>query len=932
MIEFTDCRECKECPLWENAKHPGIATREHIVTGKKKALLIVGEAPGYQEDTKGVSWVGKTGKLLEAFTKAAEFEKYVDVYLSNACRCRPLENAKPTNGQINKCRQHLLKDYRRLACAYPEGVIILACGGSACFSVAKHKSIVNATRKQGQSSTVLTYIEVDTDNVLEHKVVSSSSLPVPAAAKLSGRTQVPVRKTTVAPVCFFTYHPALLFPGRKPGKVFAIENHFNLLLRYLKGDYVPDAIDVVPELDAPVPSMEMMGGLNKKMVTVDIETYGILKGREQTGFCPIKSAVVDGVLPIRPQVITVAFGYEDNEGHLHTPVYRFDKGRGRQAVVEWFRRIVSNGVLVVGQNIKFDLLYLAAADKELGYWIDSDRLKIDDTLLASFLLYDLQPEKGLKEMSKLFGIADYDDMRVTGKNGVATSSGDPDLLLYNAKDVHVTYRLYEQLWQRIEKKYGSHSDKLSATCREMRNQVLWDTFNLERAGCTFDIEKLTRLDSGMKVERKEQIEQAKALGLTIQGLGSKASTLLLMVDSIKACDRVGDSRIILTEKKKDISTGKTNRQFLLEELRILQQAGDDNSVGTTIQGMEILDAFKKTDKLINSYTHKLLGDKRNGITKTAFGNDGVGIAYPSWYPVPSPHSNKGKEGGGESSINGTVQGRLSCTRPAAQTFPPVVSGCKCTRFYPGVLKSYDLSQIELRVAALLSGDPLLIEAYIKDIDLHSQTAGDIYDDYSVGTPGWEKKRKLAKRLNFLVLYKGGATKFMEVVQAEDGITLDYDFCKRCISRWDNYHATFRRWQEELIAEVGRTGYLELLTGWSRTFGTGPMLPVNEICNFPIQTTAAQLLQSAEFAIDRAFRKKKLRAVTILQVHDSLEIDMPAEEEEAVDRIVDMYLTRPPLLVMLESRLMRSIPIKYEAEDLSRIGYKYGRKNNTKRVS
>jgi len=232
----------------------------------------------------------------------------------------------------------------------------------------------------------------------------------------------------------------------------------------------------------------------------------------------------------------------------------------------------------------------------------------------------------------------------------------------------------------------------------------------------------------------------------------------------------------------------------------------------------------------------------------------------------------------------------------------------------------------------LSGDPLLIEAYIKDIDLHNQTAGDIYDDYSVGTPGWEKKRKLAKRLNFLVLYKGGANKFMEVVQAEDGITLDYDFCKRCISRWDNYHATFRRWQEELIAEVGRTGYLELLTGWSRTFGTGPMLPVNEICNFPIQTTAAQLLQSAEFAIDRAFRKKKLRAVTILQVHDSLEIDMPAEEEEAVDRIVDMYLTRPPLLVMLESRLMRSIPIKYEAEDLSRIGYKYGRKNNTKRVS
>ena len=893
MMEFTDCSGCKDCTLWENAQHPGIATRELSVTGKKRALLVVGDAPGYSEDVKGESWVGKSGDLLEKFIAATELAEYVDVYLTNACRCRPLANDKPTNGQTNKCRQYLLKDYRRLAAMYPEGVIILACGGTACFSVAKHKSITAATREQGQSSTVLTYSKED--NVQE-----SFFLPL-------AQEQSVTSPSSVAPVCFFTYHPALLFPGRQPGKVYAVESHFILLQRYLAGDYVPDALSVTPLLGTDVPPVKYLNNLSSKIVTVDIETYGILKGIEQTGFCPTKSLEIDKI-PYNQQVVTVAFGYKGTQGVMHTPVYRFDRVEDRQKIIEWFRRISYCDLLVVGQNIKFDLLYLAAADKELGYWIDPGRIRIDDTLLASFLLYDLQPEKGLKEMSRLFGIADYSKMKVTGKSGTATGSNDPELHRYNAMDVYVTYQLYEQLWERIKNKYGSHSDKLGDACSKMRNWVLWDAFNLERIGCSFDMLKLAGLHNGLVAERAEVMAESEIAGTVLKGTGSGTAVLELLVAAIDECCLQSDPRVVLTTKKRMISTAKENRQLVKQYLE----------PGSMLYNkIVLLDRYQKVDKLVSSYTDKLLNNKRDGITKKGYSNSTAGIAYPSWYPVPSPHSNKG--GSAETKIGGTVQGRLSCTRPAAQTFPQVVNDCKCTRFLPGKLKSYDLSQIELRMAALYSGDAVLVNAYVTDKDLHSQTAEMLFPD-SVGTEDWVRWRSLAKRLNFLVLYKGGAVKFSEVVRAEEGIELEIAFCTECIRKWDANHAGFRTWQNSLIAQVRKTGYLELVTGWSRTFGIGPEPPVNEICNFPLQTTAAQLLQSAEYAIDRELRQRRMKAVVSLQVHDSIEIDMPVVEEAEVDRVVDKYLTRPPLLDILEDKLGRTVPIKYEAKELAINGY------------
>ncbi len=89
--------------------------------------------------------------------------------------------------------------------------------------------------------------------------------------------------------------------------------------------------------------------------------------------------------------------------------------------------------------------------------------------------------------------------------------------------------------------------------------------------------------------------------------------------------------------------------------------------------------------------------------------------------------------------------------------------------------------------------------------------------------------------------------------------------------------------------------------------------VNEIADFPIQTVAAQLLQSSQFEVHKAILRQGLRAVVILNIYDSLYIDCPPDEEKNIDEIMRIYLTEPPLLAILSKYGYSGVPIEYEKE-------------------
>ena len=881
-IIFNGMEKCTSCTLHETATKPGIPTRPFKVTGKSKVVLIVGEAPGYHEDLQGKSWVGITGKLLEKFLVASGFSDYADVYLANSCRCRPPHKEAPSQKQIKTCREYLLADIRKLQDTYEE-VIIFCCGATSCRSLSKIKTLNAAFKVQG--------VELP-----EEYRTSLEQLPIPHPNEQEGPTLV-LRDPPV-PLLFFTYHPAMMLAGRQPAKIHAMEAHFMLVLRYIKGEFMPNQLRVEPQVGMIAPS----GDSIRNIISVDIETYGILAGYEQSVFHPAKSKAVDGV-EYEDQIVTVSFGYYTaKEGTLKTCLYVWNCPKHRRMIIEWFKMIQRERKTLIGQNLKFDLLYLKYADKLLRYIINPLRITLDDTLLLSFLLYEQQPEKGLKELSTLFGIVDYSKIGMSGRCGTAKSGWDPVLHIYNCTDTAATLVLYKELNDRIKARYGADTYKLKPVCADMRNTVLWSVLELEFNGCVMDRTRLQAVHDN----HTEICDNLRGLigeaGVIVNGTGSQKSRREFMSGAVDECALWDDARLKLTEKKKELSLGADNIELLLGHL---PEGGRRNV-------LESMSIYLKTESIIDKYTRKLLTNKSRGITCPLNGN-GKGLMYASWYPVPSYYS-KGGAGGGVQ--GGTIQARFSAKDPPVQTFPYSILECATSRFYGGKLIKYDLGQVELRMAGLLSGDPFLMRAYIDDIDLHTQTAVLISPNVDVEAEGFKEsdERQMGKRLNFLVLFKGGAGKFQEVVQTQCGIAVSLEFCRNAIRLWDNRYSVFRAWQRGLVEEVVRKGYLELITGWSRTFGTGRAAAetyTNEICNYPIQTTSAQLMHTAQLAISKDLRVEAMRAVIALQITDALILDVPPEEVEKVDRIVDKWLTRPPLLDILEEALHRSLPFVYD---------------------
>ena len=845
MINFLSHPECTKCTLCESATNVGIPTRSLWTkqsvadsrgvfklppTGKKnKALLFVGQNPGVNEDRQGVSWIGYTGQLLSKFIEASDLDCYCDVYLANACRCRHPQGGDISQAQVRACRDYLDEDIHILLETYME-VIIFAIGAKAVYSVSNNSSLKDSFKHQGSPSAGFPTVRV-----------------------------------------FSTFHLAMLHPMRKPALVRAVEAHFVLLRRYLEGKFIPNEEIEEPELGIPVPE-EL-----PDVVSCDIETYGILEGVEQTVFNPIKSKYIDGV-DFKDQVVCVNFSWRDTNGiDINSAEYVFSDSKHLKIIRRWFQEICQRGITLVGQNFKFDLMYLASADTELRYWIDPRRLKVDDTLILSFLLYEQQPEKGLKELSMLMGISDYSKLNVTGKSGIAKSPWDKELHKYNGVDSVTTLKLREELLIRIAERYGKDSEKLSPECAWMRNAIVWDTFDLDMNGSSLNIDKLETFHNKELTRCQELlVETEEEHGIKLAGKGSDKPLRQFFSDCIVEAELIGDSRVQYTDKTKNISIGVENANLLKKHL----PGGIHLAIVTNFQ------EYKERSKIVNTYTRPLLENPRRGIV-TRTGN--MGMVYPSWYPIPSYFE---RGGSSDDKVGGQTQGRFSCKKPARQTEPHSIRDCSTSRWNGGKLAEYDYNQDHIRMAALLSGDPLLMDIYLNSTgrSVHTETAVSIFPDADPTDPGWKKtdKYQVGKDLNFLVLFRGGPGGFQSLVLKESGIEISLEFCAHAIKTWYETHPVYKEWQDGLIDLASEQGYLVLPTGWSRTFGLGPSGVVNytgEICNFMHQTPCAQLTQSAHYQIIHEFRDLHLKTLICLQIYDALFADIYPGEEEVVDEII-----------------------------------------------
>ena len=254
---------------------------------------------------------------------------------------------------------------------------------------------------------------------------------------------------------------------------------------------------------------------------------------------------------------------------------------------------------------------------------------------------------------------------------------------------------------------------------------------------------------------------------------------------------------------------------------------------------------------------------------------------------------------------GAATGRLSSSNPNLQNIPIRTELGREIRaaFVPRdgwKLVVADYSQIELRLLAHMSEDPLLVEAFRNGEDIHTRTASEVLGIHPLMvTP---EARRNAKAVNFGIVY--GISPFGLAAQ----LGIPQSEAKKYI---DNYFARYqgvRRFIDNTIAEVRKTGVTRTLFGRER-----PIPDINTrnpnargfaertAVNSPLQGTAADLIKLAMVRIDAALQREGHRGVMLLQVHDELVFECPPEETHAISALAKREMEgvldlKVPLLV------------------------------------
>lgn len=357
---------------------------------------------------------------------------------------------------------------------------------------------------------------------------------------------------------------------------------------------------------------------------------------------------------------------------------------------------------------------------------------------------------------------------------------------------------------------------------------------MEEAGIRIDRDYLASLTTEFRAERvrleKEMVEMAG------RGFNPASPTQLAEVLFV-------DLRLSI----KGIKKGKTGYSTAASELEKLR--GQHPIV-------EKIEDYREVSKLLSTYVEvlPLLADAE-GRVHTTF-NQAV-----------------------------TATGRLSSSDPNLQNIPVRTElGRRIRGAFVApkgrVLVSCDYSQIELRLAAALSKDPAMMEAFMHGEDIHQSTAAKIW-----GIPLKEvtkDQRRAAKAINFGILYGQGA----HGLAATAGIP--YAEAKTFIEKYFQVYSHFRAYIEETKALSRTLGYTETLFGRRRLMpemlSAIPMLRAQAermAINMPLQGTAADLMKLAMIEVDRKLLSVCAEAKMLLQVHDELVLEVPEKDATRV---------------------------------------------------
>lgn len=363
--------------------------------------------------------------------------------------------------------------------------------------------------------------------------------------------------------------------------------------------------------------------------------------------------------------------------------------------------------------------------------------------------------------------------------------------------------------------------------------------------------------------------------LRMEQAGCRIDTDLLRAQNSRlavAMDDLAERIYQLSGHRFNINSPKQLGDVLFNKMELPKpmKYGKGKVVSTAQDVLEELAAHHETPRLVLEY--RQLAKLRSNYTEQLPGLvDGDSRVHTTFNQV------------------GTSTGRLSSTNPNLQNIPTRTElGREIRAAFiaaPGnVILSADYSQIELRLMAHFSQDPLLLHAYRNNIDIHTLTAAEVF---GVSAETMDKEtRNRAKAVNFGIVY--GISPFG--LAANLGI--DQKEARKYIETYFDRYKGVQTFIAQTLAQTRETGKVSTLFGRTRPIPDIQSRNPNArgfaertAVNTPLQGTAADMIKVAMLRIDAALRDRGLKTLMTLQVHDELLFDAPEEEADEVTALV-----------------------------------------------
>ena len=492
----------------------------------------------------------------------------------------------------------------------------------------------------------------------------------------------------------------------------------------------------------------------------------------------------------------------------------------------------NENIAKVGQNMKFDILFLRA----LGIEVKGEKW---DTMLMHYLL-DAESRHSMDALAERY--LNYSPISIESLIGKGAKQLTMDMVSvervaeYAAEDADITLQLYDALRPMLEQE-----PTLLKLYREVEAPMIDVLADMEWEGVCIDSKALHTYSATLS-------QKLAAIEEEIREISGERE---ININSSRQLGEMLFAKMRITDKPKMTKT----KQFCTDEEYLQSFAGEHKVVDLILE-------YRGVKKLLSTYVESLpqLVNPVTGHIHTSY-NQAV-----------------------------TATGRLSSANPNLQNIPvrddlgrPIRSA-----FVPSDdrhdLLSADYSQVELRLMAHLSGDENLCEAFREGKDIHAATAARIFKKPIEEVTSEERRR--AKTANFGIIYgisAFGLSQRLRIPRSE---------AKMLIEGYFESYPKVKEYMDNVVAAAREKGYVETLFGRRRYLAdidsrnaNARALAERNAINAPIQGTAADIMKLAMVGVARRFNAEGVRSRITMQVHDEIVVDLLRSEREQVEKIV-----------------------------------------------